>query len=176
MCQSGRRVLVVLLVLALFPLAASALNVVVNGQMLPSSPPAIQVSGRTMLPMRMVFEALGAEVKWENATQTAIGIRGEVTVRMTINNPIGFINERAVTLDVPPRLVGGSTYVPLRFPAEAFGADVKWTESTQTVTITLAPLGRHPPRPRRQRQPQHSNPGQRREWCLLPQRSGSCCR
>ncbi|NLO75080.1 MAG: copper amine oxidase N-terminal domain-containing protein [candidate division WS1 bacterium] len=132
-----RRLLVVVVMLAMVPAVASALTVVVNVQTLPSSPPAVSIGGRTMLPMRMVFEALGAEVGWENATQTAIGTRAGVVVRMTINSPIAFIGDRAVTLDVPPQLIGGSTYVPLRFPAEAYGADVKWNNATQTVTITL---------------------------------------
>ena len=55
---SCRRLTVVLVALALSPLAASALTVVVNGQTLPSYPPAIQVGGRTLLPMRMVFEGV----------------------------------------------------------------------------------------------------------------------
>ena len=143
------RLTVVLIVLALSPLAASALTVVVNGQTLPSYPPAITVAGRTLLPMRMVFEALGAQVYWDNTTQTAIGTRGSVTVRMTINSQTAYINDRASTLDVPAQLVNGSTYVPLRFPAEAFGAEVAWNESSQTAMITLgqAPGPLPPPAP-----------------------------
>ncbi len=120
--------------------AGLAITVIVNGQPLPSYPPAVQRSGRTLLPMRMVFEALGAAVKWEAVTQTAIGIRGDVTVRMSINQRTAYINDRPVTLDVPPQLLGGSTYMPVRFPAEAFGADVLWEGAIQRVTITLPPL------------------------------------
>jgi len=120
--------------------AALAITVVVNGQVLPAYPPAVERSGRVLLPMRMVFEALQAEVRWEAATRTAIGIRGDTTVRMSINSRTAYINERAVTLDVPPQLIGGSTYMPVRFPAEAFGADVGWHGPTQTVSIALAGL------------------------------------
>jgi hypothetical protein len=121
--------------------ALAEITVVVNGRTLPSYPPGIQRSGRTLLPMRTVFEALGAEVKWEAVTQTAMGVRGPVTVRMSINQNTAFINQRPVTLDVPPLLIGGSTYMPVRFPAEAFGADVLWEGAIQRVTITLPPLG-----------------------------------
>lgn len=125
---------------------ASAITVIVNGEALPSYPPAVQRSGRVLLPMRMIFEALGAEVKWEAATQTAIGIRGDTTVRMSIGDRRAWINDRAVVLDVPPQLIGGSTYMPVRFPAEAFGAGVGWQGATQTVEISLAPLTA-PPEP-----------------------------
>ncbi|MGI5819443.1 MAG: copper amine oxidase N-terminal domain-containing protein, partial [Armatimonadota bacterium] len=84
--RSFYRRLTVVFALALLPLSASALTVVVNGQTLPSYPPAIQTAGRTLLPMRTVFEALGAQVFWDRATQTALGTRGAVTVRMTINS------------------------------------------------------------------------------------------
>ncbi|MGI5820265.1 MAG: copper amine oxidase N-terminal domain-containing protein, partial [Armatimonadota bacterium] len=94
-------------------------------------------AGRTLLPMRTVFEALGAQVFWDRATQTALGTRGAVTVRMTMNSTTAYINDRAVILDVPAQLINDSTYVPLRFPAEAFGAETNWDGAAQTVTITL---------------------------------------
>jgi hypothetical protein len=129
------------LVLAVMTQASSfALSVIVNGKVLPPTPPAVQRSGHVLLPMRMVFEALGAQVKWEDATQTAIGTRGDVVVRMGINQNIAYINDRAVPLDVPPQLIEGSTYVPVRFPAEAFGARVGWNDAAQVVTVDLAPL------------------------------------
>ncbi len=138
-----------LLLIVMAQTAASAITVIVNGMPLPSYPPAVQVSGRVLLPMRMVFEALGAEVGWESATQTAIGIRGDITVRMSINSPTAYINDRPVVLDVPPQLIGGSTYMPVRFPAEAFGAEVGWHGPSQTVSIALAPLSeiQQPPEP-----------------------------
>ncbi len=142
------RITVGVIIALLLPTAALAVTVVVNGQPLPPYPPALQRQGRVMLPMRMVFESLGAEVKWEAVSRTAIGIRGDITVRMSINSRVAFINERSVILDVPPQLIGGLTYMPVRFPAEAFGADVGWHGPSQTVTISLAPLAEvEPPQP-----------------------------
>lgn len=126
---------------------ALAISVIVNGRPLPDYPPAVQRSGRVLLPMRMIFEALGAQVKWEAATQTAIGVRGDTTVRMSIGDRRAWINERVVLLDVAPQLIGGSTYMPVRFPAEAFGANVGWQGATQTVEISLAPLAEPPEEP-----------------------------
>lgn len=129
-----------LLLLLVFAPACFAITVIVNGQQLPSSPPAVSMSGRTLLPMRLVFESLGATVTWDAVTRTAVGVRGDVEVQMSIGNPIAYINGRATGLDVPPQLLRGTTYVPLRFPAEAFGAEVKWTAATQVAEVTLAPL------------------------------------
>jgi hypothetical protein len=124
---------------------AHAVTVVVNDSVLPAYPPPIESGGRILLPMRTIFEALGATVKWEEATQTAIGTRGDVTVRMTINSRVASINERQVTLDVPAQLISGSTYMPVRFPAEAFGAEVGWNAVSQTVSIRLGEASSQPP-------------------------------
>lgn len=143
--KSLRLALALVVVLLVISQAASlAITVVVNGRTLPSEPPPVEVSGRVLLPMRMVFEALQATVGWDAATQTADATRGNTTVKMTINSPTAYINERPVVLDVAPRLIKGHTYVPVRFPAEAFGAQVGWEPATQTVTIALATLPSQP--------------------------------
>ncbi len=58
-----------LLLLLLWTVAATAITVTVNGQALPDGPPAVQRSGRVLLPMRTVFESLGATVQWQAATR-----------------------------------------------------------------------------------------------------------
>lgn len=134
-----RHLVVLVLCLGLLvPTCARALEVVVNGQALPADPPPLMRNDRVLLPMRVVFEALGAEVTWELDTQTAIGTWGDTTVRMQINNPLAYINDWVVTLDVPAQLINNRTYIPVRFPAEVFGAEVRWEEVTQTVFITLS--------------------------------------
>ncbi len=150
-----KKLLFISLVLAfvLSAVGAFAITVVVNGQTLPSSPPAIQRSDRVLLPLRTVFESLGADVRWEAATQTITATRGDTTVRMTINQPSAYVNDRVVTLDVPPQLIGDYTYVPVRFPAEAFGADVGWEEVTRTVNISLAEVVQPQPYPQPYPQP-----------------------
>jgi len=152
--------LAVIVVVAVFVVSTSpvlAISVVVNGQQLSAQPPAVEVSGRVLLPMRTVFEALHATVDWNGATQTASAVRegttvaltigaqvglidGEpgTTVALTIGAQVGLIDGEPVPLDVPARLIAGHTYVPVRFPAEAFGADVGWNQATQTVSISLA--------------------------------------
>ncbi len=122
--------LAVIIVVAVFVVSTSpalAISVVVNGQQLSAQPPAVEIGGRVLLPMRTVFEALNATVDWNGATQTATAGVGTASV-----------DGQPVALDVPPRLIAGHTYVPVRFPAEAFGANVGWNQATQTVSISLA--------------------------------------
>jgi len=129
---------VVLSVFVVSSVPALAINVVVNGQQLSAQPPAVEIGGRVLLPMRTVFEALHATVDWNGATQTATATRQDTTVALTIGDQVGFVDGQPVQLDVPARLIAGHTYVPVRFPAEAFGANVGWNQATQTVSISLA--------------------------------------
>ncbi|HEX6988348.1 MAG TPA: copper amine oxidase N-terminal domain-containing protein, partial [Bacillota bacterium] len=99
------------------------------------------IGGRTMLPMRVIFDALGATVAWDQATQTATAERGGRTVRLTVGDRTAQVGGTWVTLDVPPVLVGGRILVPLRFVSEAFGAHVQWDPASRTVTIISAVSG-----------------------------------
>lgn len=136
---------ITLAVLFVVSAAAHAVTVVVNNRPLPTEPPAVIRDGRTLLPLRAVLESLGATVRWQAATQTVTAVRADTTVQMTIGDPTAHIDDRAVRLDVPPQLIGGVTYVPVRFPAEAFGADVGWDPATQVVDITVAARPGAPP-------------------------------
>jgi hypothetical protein len=86
------------------------------------------ISGRTMVPLRFIAEALGAEVDWDNATRTATVVLDGRTVRVTIG-------ELAPGMDVAAMLVNGRTMVPLRFITESLGCDVDWNPDTRTIEI-----------------------------------------
>ncbi len=131
-------VLSVLAALVLAPSAGFAIDVIVNGEAVPPYPPAIEVGGRVLLPLRNVFVALEADVTWDAATMSVTAVRGGTTVKMTIGDPTAYVNGRPTRLDVPSRLINERTYIPVRFPAEAFGAEVRWDGATQTVFIVLA--------------------------------------
>ena len=96
----------------------------------------ITENDRTLVPMRAIFEALGAEVEWENETQTATATKEGITVSVTIDSNRMLKNGEEIELDVPARLVGDSrTLVPLRAISEAFGCRVEWDEALQRVDI-----------------------------------------
>lgn len=94
------------------------------------------VNSRTMLPLRKVFETLGATVVWDETMAQIIAVKDDVFMVLQIDNPTAFVNNQAIGLDVPPMLIGSRTLVPARFVAEQFGCTVGWDEATQTVTIT----------------------------------------
>jgi len=133
---------VLLALLAGVPTAAQpAITVLIDGRVLILDVPPVQVEGRVLVPLRGVFERLGARVTFDPAAQTVTATREAVTVILRLGSREARINDRIVLLDVPPLAVRGRTMVPLRFVSEALGARVDWDERTRTVQIfTAAPL------------------------------------
>lgn len=122
-------------------------NVIINGELQEFSQPAVTVDGRTLVPLRGIFEALGAKVEWDNATRTATGTKDGVKVVVQIDNQTAYVNGQAVKLDVPAKTINGSTMVPLRFISESLGAMVEWDFKTRSAIITSQPNGMAPPAP-----------------------------
>ncbi|MEI6519996.1 MAG: copper amine oxidase N-terminal domain-containing protein, partial [bacterium] len=113
-------------------------HVVVNGNYLKAQ--LVSRNGSLLLPMRTVFEALEAKIAWDGATQKITATRGTVVVTLWLNKAVGMINDKQVILSTPPSSINNMTYVPLRFPAEAFGGEIKWYDKLQTAAITIAPV------------------------------------
>jgi len=105
-----------------------------GGTVVFDQPPVIQ-SGRTLLPVRAVFEALLVDVEWDDATQTVTASKGSLVVKLTIGSNIMTRNNAPITLDVPAQVINGRTLIPLRAAAEAFQAEVIWDDATQTAHI-----------------------------------------
>ena len=93
------------------------------------------LNDRTMVPMRAIFEELGADVSWDAGTETASGTLDGVTVNITIDKSVMYRNGEAVTLDQPAVIIDGRTLVPVRAISESFGCSVTWDGSTQSVYI-----------------------------------------
>jgi len=105
-----------------------------GGTVVFDQPPVIQ-NGRTLVPVRAVFEALLVDVEWDNATQTVTASKGSLVVKLTIGSNIMTRNNAPITLDVPAQVINGRTLIPLRAAAEAFQAEVIWDAATQTAHI-----------------------------------------
>ncbi len=112
------------------------ITVIVDGKTVSFDQPPVLHNGRTMVPLRAIFEAINATVDWYANTQTAIGKKGNDTVHISIGSDMLLKNGKVKYLDVPAMLPGGRTLVPARAIAESFDCDVKWDGTTKTVTIT----------------------------------------
>ena len=88
--------------------------------------------------MRAIFENLGADIAWDDATETVTGTKDDLTVTLKIGDTTAYVNGREVTLDVPAMLLYDRTMVPIRFVSESLGAKVDWEEASKTVFITPA--------------------------------------
>jgi len=93
------------------------------------------VDGRVLVPLRGVFEQMGAYVQWNREDRAVIATRGRSEVRLRIGDKDATVDGRSVTLDVPAQIVDGATMVPIRFLSESLGADVHWNEAQQAVNI-----------------------------------------
>ena len=114
-----------------------AVSVVIDGMPVQFTDQApVIIEGRTLLPLRMVFELLGATIDWNGDTQTVTATKDGVTVTITIGSNQLFVNDEAKTLDVPAQILNSRTMVPVRAASEAFGCGVGWDATTSTVTIT----------------------------------------
>jgi hypothetical protein len=124
-----RLVLIALLLVA----PAFAIDVEVHGQRLPGQPAPLLESGRVLVPMRAVFSALGAQVDYRDGVITAS--RGSQVVTLRPGSNQARVNQQPVTLEAPARLAAGTTYVPLRFVAQALGEQVAWNATDRLVTV-----------------------------------------
>ncbi len=116
----------------------------INGEKLYVDPPPTNIKGRIMVPLSFIAKAFGMDTKWE-ATDKSVVIKwsehqGEQSIRHNLKLWIGKNNYnqdgKTMFLDVPPTILKGRTMVPVRFIANAFGAETQWDSVNKRVTIT----------------------------------------
>ena len=87
-------------------------------------PATILENDGTLVPLRTIYEELGAEVEVDSLTQTVTAVRGDTTITMQVGSNILSRNGEQITLDVPPQIVSGVVVVPIRDIAESFGIEI----------------------------------------------------
>ncbi|ARU61825.1 hypothetical protein CBW65_12880 [Tumebacillus avium] len=117
----------------------SKVNVYVNGATLKVDQPAIVKNDRTLVPLRAIFEALGAEILWDEKTQTVTATREDTVIKLQLKSKNAVVNGKTVTLDVPAESINYRTMVPVRFVSEALDAHVGWDEGTVSVFVSQYP-------------------------------------
>lgn len=119
----------------------SQIPVYLDGRRLFFDVPPRLIEGRTLVPVRAIFESLGAEVTWQEETRQVRATAGGREVRLTVDDPRAEVDGVATTLDVPATWIDGRVLVPLRFVGEALGARVTWRSDPPMVEIE-SPRGR----------------------------------
>ncbi|MCD6360425.1 MAG: YARHG domain-containing protein [Armatimonadetes bacterium] len=114
----------------------------------------VEVNGRLLVPLRGVMELAGATVDYYPATRGIEITLGSTLVSMFVNNHRAYINGQAYNLDVAPRIIDSSTYIPLRFASEALGMTVDYqgtrvtlTGGGQTIILYIEDVNQPPPPP-----------------------------
>ncbi len=117
--------------------ADDTISLTINGEQIETQVPPTIIDGRTMVPVRDIFEACGANVDWDAQTKTITGTKGDTTVVMQIDSNTMFINENVVTMDATPVILDGRTLAPARYVAESFGGIVDWDAENKVVMIDV---------------------------------------
>lgn len=118
---------------------APYVKVFIDGQPVSFDVPPAIAAGRVLVPLRGVFNRLGAVVTWDPSTQMVLAARGDTSISLRIGETQASINGQPTLMDVPALLVDGRTMVPLRFISQALGAQVSWDATSTTVQIAGAP-------------------------------------
>lgn len=113
----------------------SNITVKLNGKQVLFDTQPVTVEGRTLVPVRAIFEALGAQVNWNDSTKTITATTSNTKVQLSIDKNTAYINDKPIVIDVAPRIINNRTMVPLRFISESFGAIVSWNDLTRTIDI-----------------------------------------
>lgn len=130
--------LVISLVLGM-GLAVSAANdtgkIILDGKVLAATQTLRSEGNTTLVPVRVIVEALGGVVNYDNATKRVVVTTADHKIELELNNRYALVDKKTATMDVPMRGFDGSTFVPANFIAESLGADVTYESASKTVTI-----------------------------------------
>lgn len=110
----------------------------VNGVEITPEVPPLAVSGRVMVPLHAICDALGAKLAWNNSERVAKVVKSGHVIALKVGSKTATIDSTQTSLSVPPMLIEGNVLVPVRFISEALGAGVVWNAATSTVSISFA--------------------------------------
>lgn len=122
--------------------AQDSITVLLDGQALSFDVAPQIINSRTMVPMRAIFTALGANVDWVEEHRLIIASKNTSLITMMIDQPIMHIGnleteeQSVVELDSPPVIVDSRTLVPVRAISDALGVGIDWDETTRTVILS----------------------------------------
>ncbi|QOS98821.1 N-acetylmuramoyl-L-alanine amidase [Brevibacterium sp. JNUCC-42] len=107
----------------------------IEGRSINAEAPPVISKERTLVPVRVIAEGLGAKMDWNQAERKAKITKDNQEVILQLNNKNAYINGKAQTLEAMPELVNNRMMLPLRFVGEALGATVGWDNDSRTVIV-----------------------------------------
>lgn len=119
------------------------ISVHLNGELVILTNGVVTRNGEAFIPIRSVFEKMGAVVSWDNKTKTvtikqSVAEKTPITIQMNFITGATDLNNEPVDLKNPPLSIAGSSYLPIRFVSEALGAKVEWFQKEQNIKITMS--------------------------------------
>ncbi|WP_226675873.1 stalk domain-containing protein [Rossellomorea aquimaris] len=132
-------------------------SVNINGEEMNFDQPAVLMNYRTMVPVRGVFEKVGASLTWNNTTKTAVIKKDDTVVSMTVGKSTATVNGETKTLDAPATIINSRTMIPLRFVGESIGATIKWDSASRTAYISTSDQAEEPETPEEPKEEPTSN-------------------
>ncbi|MGW8958280.1 stalk domain-containing protein [Paenibacillus sp. NPDC055715] len=117
------------------------IKVIINGVTQQYTQAPVVSQNTTLVPLRGVFESLGAQVDWNSKAKKVTASKNEDTLTLNVGSKLAYKNSAPVQLDVATQIQKGQVFVPLRFVSQSLGAKVNWDQATRTVTISNQAVG-----------------------------------
>ncbi len=122
--------------IAAYDLYANANQVYLDNNLISFNVPLVTLNNRTLVPMRKLFEALGATVQWKEETRSVVAKKDQDVLILTIDSSTAIVNNEPIPLDAPAILYNSNTMVPLRFVSEQFNLKVEFVEEAKKILIS----------------------------------------
>lgn len=127
---------IIAVVIPVFVRADDGIKIYYNDKELVADVSPVIFNDRTLVPVRMIFEAIKADVNWDEKTKkVTIVTENDDTFKFTINSDIAYINSKKFQLDTAAKIISSRTFIPLRFLAENSGLDVSWSDKERSVYL-----------------------------------------
>lgn len=137
--SSIKTLFLVTILLSLSVVTVFAVDIQIDGQKLvftkDSGQPFVDANYRTMVPLRLTMESIGAKVEWNEASKTATVKKGNVEVSVKIGESHIYKNGEKIKNDTTAIVKDGRTYLPIRAVLECFGSIIGWDGKTNTVIV-----------------------------------------
>ncbi|WP_082190908.1 L,D-transpeptidase family protein [Peribacillus loiseleuriae] len=112
------------------------IKVIIDGKELAVNVHPFMDNNRVLVPMRSIFDEIGATVQWDSATKSITAIKNNHKIQLKINSKQATIDGQPQVLDVAPTIRQNTTFVPTRFVSEALGVAVQWDSKKSLITLT----------------------------------------